>query len=597
MEYYLAQNVNCDIFKKCFDVKGTQFNVDHCNKCSDGGKAYRLQKLQDATATFVDLIQAIPQQDLINFYDEWLGLSQKVNDNVNVSLFALHQSAYRLYSLRNSMQALATAIKTDRCFTPEDPFPIYSQLTIDLNQDLLTLNRFIRRSKDFVMNFRWLSQGQPLLNPFVADPATGSEVKARAALLKKFKALKGAAEKKLEDLGGEALDSTDLSAFNNYTKHLLLYQAKIDSLQSFSRRDQQFSARFFKDSLLYQGLLYISDNDLAHYMYHHDAQNSFDLMNGAVKREFREDVYQPVILAHNVDKNLEGLTFQYKIESIKNKSRLDEAIESARKETEPIVTKGSGIEDLDAPDKGGIIIDPFPFVDINRTDYNTYRTYYQTLEEAVTFCRLLLQHGYPQFPLPKVQDDSSNYQTKHFHYRLTKEPTIRVPYQFQVEQDTHKFVFRINKLYRFRFKLGATYSTFKSNSYSITDNAVTANNTQVSGLDATFGMQVFPFRKIDIRERRVRLRPYAYLGFPISKDIVNETFIGIGSEFLNGLGITGGFHIKQNDFLKSTGNQVGAVTRWDAQPFVSILLDVNIFKNIFDFSIADPIENVFKKKG
>ncbi len=147
--------------------------------------------------------------------------------------------------------------------------------------------------------------------------------------------------------------------------------------------------------------------------------------------------------------------------------------------------------------------------------------------------------------------------------------------------------YRINKLYRFRYKIGMHYSFYQHKNYEITNQTEVSLTTRTEGLGFSFGLQTFLGKKVDIRQpgfRGSQNRWFMYTGFLINKNPVKNFILGGGWEPINGLSIMSGVHVSPTEELIFTSNGFTTTDKWRAYPFVSIGFDLNVFNRIFNIS-------------
>ena len=196
----------------------------------------------------------------------------------------------------------------------------------------------------------------------------------------------------------------------------------------------------------------------------------------------------------------------------------------------------------------------------------------------------------PTVPLFFEKDQTPDLMTQNLeHNYLVDLPTvatysIKTPNPDDTEKEVAKGTYRINKLYRFRFKAGVIYSALRKKDY--TQNTGTGQFTlddPQSGIDGTFGVQVYLGEKQDLRSEQIKIRPFFYTGFSMKK-ISENFYFGIGSEPIGGLAFALNAHLGKHEGLIGTAGQpTGIRQTWGLGIGGSIMIDAALFIKIFSF--------------
>ncbi|WP_273212629.1 hypothetical protein [Runella zeae] len=500
----------------------------------------------------------------------------------------------------------------------------FPQSTSKIKQGTLAIQPFISNIVsilkepsviEWMLRFIWLNQGQLLADPFVIaeNSSTPSEVRqtkdalqnaeAKISLLKEI--LKN--DTQLRTYSTSRLDDY-LKNYNALLTEQTQLKVRLDDLEkknsqgktSVASENEKIKARneqLLREPWLYRGLLFVSERDSIFTRYH-DASENYKLMNASSPDEIVEG--QKMVLLVENEKSANQLHVKYEAKAIDySLSFLEEEIAFVARQTRdasfPLGSeekRGFRAENISFPNNSVRGWGTREAEDL-RDALNDFATEHQKLKP---FIDNVFQQGIADLPLQRKRDTDPVYTYKYLDVAIGKKPPYEVPYKIALTRagkadstltdDKLNLSYSVYALHRFRFKVGPTYSSFRKDVFEIKD-GTPFYSTEVSGIDALFGLQVFLTKKrINIREKNPSLRPpFAYLGFPISQDILRNVYIGGGFEIINGLGICVGTQIGQTSRLRFQNNVYTVDTkRWRAGgPFVSLLLDLSVFRTIFNF--------------
>lgn len=438
--------------------------------------------------------------------------------------------------------------------------------------------------EDFFYSFLWLTGGEVLTNPFVYK---------KEAVVDKRKILENAIEEKklqLDSLASvesfyEELASNDqqgsprqaelyiktyqeiLSKKLALKKELSALEKKLKELQevlaSYNMAKLDFQETYFRDKLLYRGILYTApliggrnkcDPGL-YVMRNHDALREYFIMNTDYRREVREDQQMKILVQNENYKS--KITYDFTFAALEDNDSFLE-----------IELKGLDKQSSDST-------------------FFKIRSYVSLYNQFLVF-----RYGVP-LQIPQAsKDEEPAYVTKEAIEDLPPVAPATANYVIKKdEKEVAKGQYRINKLYKFRLKVGAVYSWLEKRDYVINAGSV-ALNSEPHGLDALFGLQYF-FRRQDVRSPKFGLRPNLFLGFGFSDNPIKNWYLGAGIEPFNGVNLMGGFHFGETEDLSIQNDAL--VTRNVIKPggYVAIAFDLAVFARLFNIS---ELTNPFKAK-
>jgi|GEM_PF-4164567 len=211
---------------------------------------------------------------------------------------------------------------------------------------------------------------------------------------------------------------------------------------------------------------------------------------------------------------------------------------------------------------------------------------FNNISKKVEFIKAL--NAAPKFPIllqksttPIYRMDPNIYNTVFQAPQLVEYKLFTGPADKQVE--VFKGNFRVNKLYRIRFKAGLLYSGFKVASYTQqTDNSY-IEKKEPAGIDGSFGLQIF-LSRTDIRNISLcKVAPFFYAGLSM-KNITQNFYPGFGFEIFSGFSVVYIQHIGRTQVLTSNGQLPLKVSnKWRSGPGAALLIDPNMFADLFGF--------------
>ncbi|TDQ11378.1 hypothetical protein [Pedobacter metabolipauper] len=323
-----------------------------------------------------------------------------------------------------------------------------------------------------------------------------------------------------------------------------------------------------KDSLLYDGLLYINHktarpnrNGYA-IIRQHDRLNDYLLMGNDNKVQINE-TQRMYVMVHNSSKDASY--------------RLNTTITS--------IAADQDLGGLDKLAKQGNLASGSP----NKSDdaNAAYRFYLVLMNITKPYASGILR-----LPISPIHDTSPNYVSKLINHELPGEAPAMVNYQI-IDSATSKnlspenitYHYRFNKLYRFRIKTGMTYSFMERNMYTIdaSDNSATYT-TDRGGLGATVGVQVFT-KRLDIQSEKILphgILPFFYLGYQITDAPANNFLLGGGWEIYSGFAVTGGVHFGKTERLTLNGGALATTHYYKRGAFIGLSIGLQAFDAIFN---------------
>jgi len=533
--------------------------------------AFVLKKKQTTAAGIKKLLEKYP-------------IPQDLNKLYNLKNY----KSYKAFIERDSIKKTYTAVKNIDDIN-QLPDSIKDQVkrinkSIELNYEAFTDSLSTLYKNNYFYAFLWFTGGKVLANPFLyPESAPIDKTKDMKESIQKYQDSLSEVETKLPSYKEAATtnlynsDALQEVAWHRYDS-LLLRKLKLEKciaqkkdsleahkeeIETYDDEKKKYENRMNNLSILNEGILYnnkkrkvVNKKNIQYIMRHHNAEDGFRVMGDTYLTEVAEN-QRMKILVHNKKPSINlSLAVHRGTAKEQGFSFLDQEIPK--------------IEDLTEADKKEI---------------KDFIRYYNILSP--------FSNGpISNFEAPEDKA-TANYVTKLLDHEWYEDSTL-IRYNIK-EKDKdnpiHRNGYRVNKLYRIRWKAGAIYSWLERKEYDISDGSVT-QDINTHGLDATFGIQFF-FTKQDVRSPKLAFRPFLYTGFSLSKSPIQNWYIGAGIEPLNGLALMGGLHLGEGERL--VVNELNKITVEDklvSGPFVSIGVDLNIFKRIFSFG---DLNNPFKK--
>jgi hypothetical protein len=486
------------------------------------------------------------------------------------------------------------------------------------------------QSAEWLSRFAWLNNGQLIANPFLR-PSVSQTVRLKELnqQLTDKRRLLSSVEEQLKLVSAMLSNNEPIvpSSFNHYLDkqaNLLkqktefdgslaeLQQQRDEILEGQSSQKNDWGNRkiyLTQDKLLYKGNLWLSEPDRTNnwdkflidiarvtpktvsetFTRYHDATRHYQLTSLKARQKVTENDRMIVQVENqNPDRSIR---INYKPEQLQYAlSALEEDIGKANR--------------LQA-DSTDLPINALMGVNILREDFVstfniTARNLLDSLNDFTSNYELasklskVFQFGNAELPLVASSDTISTYNSVFLDTPTSLNAPYKVPYSIKTGKDSTltseslNLSYQVDMLHRFRFKIGFVYSGLQKFTYNLDKNPPT-RITDIRGLDFTFGLQTF-LGRIDIQDRKPGIRPFAFIGFLLKERPYENYILGLGSEVLNGLGISGGIHIGRSQRLSyQSGTFVDGGNYWKIGPYVSLLLDLSIFNTVFNFSrISNP---------
>ena len=318
----------------------------------------------------------------------------------------------------------------------------------------------------------------------------------------------------------------------------------------------------YSDVFLYNGLLKTSPSDSSIFMRHHDVLTDFLVMGINPRKEVNERQRLFVLLENKTPDQ----KFQINITAAQITSDLPEF------DTQLALS-------MENADKAR------PVIKYSEKNVKIICDRYKELLKNIKALKALSKP--PVLPSILPVDPTPSYLTDVLEHNYFFEAPVNVNYSIKAiaadntEKEVKQSTYRINKLYRFRFKAGLVYSFLKENDYTFTaPNQYTLSNPTY-GIDGTFGVQVF-FPRRDIRKNNI-WTPYAFAGLSMRK-VTENFYLGAGVEPLSGLAIGAVAHIgKREGLVGQNGIPTDITTTWGVHVGVTVLVDWVLFTKLFGF--------------
>lgn len=214
--------------------------------------------------------------------------------------------------------------------------------------------------------------------------------------------------------------------------------------------------------------------------------------------------------------------------------------------------------------------------------------------ELITLARKLIEIEFEYFNhVPKKSVTPHKITNKKVLDMPEDVPSI-LNYTLSKGEDSITGKVRVNKLYKFRYKVGPVYSLLKQKDYTVTDNGDIDLKENYSGMQVAFGLQYY-FFKNDIRRNNPCKQFYCFAGMHVGEKVLENFYTGLGLEFYDGIGICVGTHLAMSERLV---NSNGTITVDDKAwkigfPFISLQFDHAVFTTLFANPKRIAIEEIF----
>ena len=225
-----------------------------------------------------------------------------------------------------------------------------------------------------------------------------------------------------------------------------------------------------------------------------------------------------------------------------------------------------------------------------------------------TFLKIYREVAISQFtknpPLSLPRSEKPRFQTNEVNAKIKPRDVMEIPGKVTYavlnplnDKDTIAAgAYRVNKLYRFRYKIGPSYSWLTQRHYTLNEDQTYTLDEKKAGFQTVFGLQYY-FLRNDIRQPDYGWRhSFAFLGLNLGADIVENIYLGVGYEIVDGMSITAGFHFGMTEKLYSRNGILAVDERaWSKPaPFITLGFDHGIFKALFKNNIRTSNTTIFK---
>jgi hypothetical protein len=199
------------------------------------------------------------------------------------------------------------------------------------------------------------------------------------------------------------------------------------------------------------------------------------------------------------------------------------------------------------------------------------QTQYDLLKAIVSIAETQLTGT--QIPPRFSKDETPTFVTKVVPHDVPGPAPAKVDYSIKkvegtTETEVAKQSYRVNRLYRVRFRTGLMYSTLRT-----TEVKDGKENTSQYGVDAVFGIQTYFVRR-DIRH--LNHNTFSLFTGLTVRDATHNLLVGPGWEPVSGVTLTAGIHVGRSQKLKGTET----VEQWRGRPFFALTFDVDLFKQL-----------------
>jgi hypothetical protein len=417
-------------------------------------------------------------------------------------------------------------------------------------------------SADFARNWLWFTAGTPTLHPLPSTPAElSSQLDAKKATLSKQDAQLATIDKLISgNVKVEIRGATELLDLTTKVADMRAKRADLaEDIDSLTRRITSAGARRTGETFLYDGSLFLSNGTLV--MQHHDAGRNFVVM-GTPASEIRED-QQLVVLAENVAPSTQ-LSLTQTVTAI---TRDVSAFTS-----EVALTAGAGApfvaEQAKLPELARHL----------RIQYDSLRRGVAFADAELTTVPILERFAEASDPVlvsRVVPHDIPHPAPANVAYTIKQKDGT-------ADKDVGSGTYRINRLYRSRFRLGLLYSTLETQKVGEdADHKPTLTVTK-HGVDALFGVQTFLGQRRDPRSITPSNAAWSLLAALTARNPTENLLVGLGYEPWGGVSFTFGGHLGRTEEPRTPAPGKPSVEdKWIVRPLLGITFDVDFFKQLF----------------
>jgi hypothetical protein len=400
--------------------------------------------------------------------------------------------------------------------------------------------------REWIKHWLWYTKGTPKIDPFAATenvPVPAND-KARYELFEMIL----------------NKDGFKLDAMNTFTDNL----GRLPDIKAALAKEASAlkPGEANQDFLLYKGIFKATQNV---YMRHHDVKNDYIVMGIMPRREINELQRLYVLLANKAP------SVKFSISLTTSEINTDLSVIS-----EELLTKANELADnADAGTPKDLLNENIAALIVGVA----------TLEDDIKALRAL--GTTPAYPKLYESDTTPTYVTDALEHDYFFEAPVFVNYSIKsvaadnTEKEVKASTYRVNKLYRLRFKAGLVYSTLKNKDFTNTGPNQFSLSDPTYGIDGTFGVQGY-FRKQDIRQQ-TGLKLHAFGGLSMKK-ITENFYFGIGIEPWSGVAIDVTAHVgKREKLVGQSGIPTDIRQTFGVAPGLTVLIDAFLFTKIFTF--------------
>jgi len=407
----------------------------------------------------------------------------------------------------------------------------------------------------------WLNNGIPKVNPFDAKAllfATPDDAKLTPADKARYSLFDNMVTK-------GALKIEDISQIDTGFKNMTRIKAAMDATAAAPGNDPALY-----DRLLYQGLLKISPSDSLIFMRHLDVANNYLIMAIHPKKEI-DETNKLYILSENTPPAL--------------KQSIGFTTAAPPEDNSAFTLALGGAQDEHALGPAATLTPAQRDVAVKQIIKG-----YADAQKKIAALKELGQK--PVLPVFFDEDQTPDYITQVLEHNDLYDAPVIASYSVKTtaadntQEEVNTGSYRINKLYRFRFKAGLAYSLLKNKQYTLVSPGQYTLNDPPFGVDGTFGIQTY-FQRQDLRSRAVAWRPFVYVGLSMRK-ISENFYLGAGFEPLSGLALGVNAHFgKMQELTGANGIPSGITDSWGRNVAFSVMIDGALFVKLFSFGSSN----------
>ncbi|MEO8379884.1 MAG: hypothetical protein ABI779_09500 [Acidobacteriota bacterium] len=411
----------------------------------------------------------------------------------------------------------------------------------------------------WLVRWMWFAGGRPTLHPFLAD---GVSAKRAELAIKKNQFVDAEAEVAAFEKVSSVLKIDSADVYEQAAKRFAVARAKRDRLNAeianLTKAIASGETAQLTDSLLYQGLLLTGCPDVR--MQHHDAKTDFKIM-GKPTREVLEKV-NLITLTENTDPAAE--------------LRLVQTVTAIAADQVPFLEELlAGTAQGDQPPRGTL-----------RGEAAFFVRNFKSLNTAAAFAAEQLA------PMPALiapsKDETPALVTKLVPHDIPGPAPANVTYTIKQKQGTEEkevgsATYRLNRLYRARFRTGLMYSMLETNKLGATE---AEDKLSRHGTDVTFGVQTYLGRRRDVRNIDPGDLAFSLYSGLTTRDVAKSIVLGLGWEPVSGVTLVAGTHIGSSERRRNDPGHPVSEDIWLGRKFYAITFDADFLKNLFTIKPA-----------